>query len=213
MSKNRKLQTAVQNTLNVLPASIRDAGQMAARAVDNLTRVATWCKANMANFPDVSKEDRAAFRDGALIHYQTVKAPVYYLREGKNLIRLDSAPDKMTPEHVKIDVAYATGMTGQAHGGLKTVDPALYEAVTPYRTDCNKYAANKWIAVCKAAKALDPVERQRGATDPFKVRVEKIFDTLAKSAKTARENRGDVTAPTPEQFKAAVKAFWTALSS
>ena len=212
MTKSKQVKQAVQSAL---PVSIRDAGTRAARAGDSLETVARWCAANIPNFPDdVSKEDRAMFKDGAFIHYQTVKAAQYYRREGKNLIRLDAKPDKFTPDHLTLDVAFATGITGQQLGGLKTTDPALYAEVTDYRDDCNAYASNRWSAVTGCWRRLTAVKRERSATDPWRDRMNAKFDEMGKSAKIAASPaRGDVTAPQPDQYKAAVKAFWAALAS
>lgn len=217
MAKAKQVKTAVQTALNVEntePVSIRDAGSKAARAGDSLETVARWCHAHMAGFPnEVSKEDRAAFKDGVFVYYQTVKPPLYFKREGKNLVKLGEAPEKFLPEHVTLDVAFATGITGQQLGGLKTVDPALYEEVSAYRDDCNKYASNRWTAVTGCWRRLSATPKERGANKTFHERMTKVFDTMGKSAVTARVSRKDETAPSAEQFKAAVKAFWAALAS
>ena len=216
MSKPKSLKGAVQSALSltVEPVSIRDAGSQAARAGDSLERVARWCAAHIADFPSkVSKPDRAAFKDGVFVHYQTVKPAQYYRREGKNMVRLEDKPAKFGPEHLTLDVAFCTSLTGQQFGGLKTTDPEAYKEIAVYRDDCNKYAGNRFAAVVSCHKRLTAEPRPRGATEPFKDRMAKLFDSMAKSAKVAKDSRGDVTAPTPEQFKAAVKAFWTTLAS
>lgn len=215
MAKGNKVTQAVEAALQVRePVSIVDAGSQAARAGDSLERVARWCGAHIEKFPDdVSKQDRAAFKSGVFVYYQTVKPAQYYRREGMNLIRLDSKPDKFGPEHVTLDVAFCTGFTGQQLGGLKTTDPELYKEVTVYRDACNVYAGNRWIATTGCYRRLTAEPRPRGAPKHFRDRMSDMFDTMAKSAKVAKDSRGDVTAPTPEQFKAAVKAFWAALSS
>jgi hypothetical protein len=217
MTKPSKVNRALFNAQSVEPVSISDAGQMAARAGDSLSKVATWCGTHIANFPaNVASEDRAAFKTGVWVHYQTVKPAVYFRREGKNLIRLTDKPDKpdkLGPDHVKLDVAFCTGLTGQYVGGLKTTDPELYKEVTAYRDECNKYAANRWGAVVRFHHALTATSKPRGASKSFKDKMGEVFDTMAKSAKVAKTARGDVTAPEPDKFKAAVKAFWAALAS
>lgn len=212
MSKPTKLQVALQT---ITPKSLRDAGALAARSGDSLYKVGQYCAAHMEGFPGkVSKDDWQAFKEGVFVHYQTVKPAEVYRREGVNLVKLDKdqVPAKLSPDMVKVDVAYATGISSHDLGKLKDSDRALYDVLNPYRQDCNAYASNAFGNVKRSYKATLNKSRSRGTTKPVKERMDEWFTAMATSIKTARDNRGDPTAPSDEAFKRAVKAFWTELS-
>jgi len=191
----------------VTVASVRDAGCQAARTGDSLASIARWMGSNVAGFPDkISPEDRVAFKDGVFVHYTTVKATEYYVREGTNLVPC-SKPAKFGPEHEVIDVARCTGMPAAEFGKLKATDRPLYDVVAAYRNDCNVYAGNRLRMVVGCYKALTSTPHARSANKSFHDGLTEVFEARFKSLKKRRAD-GDPTAPTDAVYRNAVKAFW-----
>lgn len=193
--------------------SIRDAGTQAARTGDSLASIANYMAANCSKnkdgkgFPDyIGDTERAEFKDGVFVHYQTVRAAQYYVREGSNLVPC-AKPAKFGPEHEVIDVSRTTGMTPNDFGKLKTSDRSLYDIVAEYRGACNVYAGNRLRMVIGCYKAMHSVPHARGANKSFH---DGMLEEFAKRQKALAKRRkdGDLTCPSDATFKRAEKAFW-----
>lgn len=196
--------------------SVADIGYQAARYVDmSSTLVRALIDANIGWPNDISDDNLALLKSGILLRKQEITEPVWFRVEGKNLVRLDSAPtaaelknDKLS--FLKLDVAYATAITPHQLGGMKESHPAEYEKIVEVRRAASKYVSNVIGRLKAMTKALTETDRQRGSAKPIKERVDEFFKGLKKSNKVARDNRGDPTAFADELLERKITAFWKA---
>ena len=208
-------------TINVEPASLRDAGYQQAVTSDATTNLVRFVMKHNPDFPEsLSDEAKAELYSGYQLRFSENKPDIEYAVIDGNYLpvsTLKDIPEKT--ERVKIGVGYATSFTQQAFGALKndkspTYNPALHAIVKEWRNNVNKYCSNRLKELIAKAKEIlnEGKERTRTQALGFADYLEKTFDTMQTRCKTAKVQRGDETA-NEKLFIAAKVAFFAKWNS
>jgi hypothetical protein len=186
-------------------------------------------------WPKLNAETEASVRDGVRLYYSEIMAsknqlPVFV---GDEQWVPKSESDTPPKGALVITATYAWGLTPEQNAGLA---PKVAAAVQNVRTLESRFYSTKMGRIIKRYDELTKAETPEvkpvgtgpaplaaGATEDdktkgrgsspaiWKDRAAKAMAELAKGAVYSRTKRGDLTAPTPEDFKLAEAAFWKAL--
>ena len=188
-------------------------------------------------WPNLTAEVEAAVRDGQRLYYSEMMAeknelPVFV---GEEQWVPKDAKDSPPKGALVITATYAWGLTPEQTASLSAKVAAAAQNV---RTLESRFYSTKMGRIKKRYEELtkaDTPEAQPVGTGPapaaadateadkakgrgsspaiWKDRAAKAMAELAKGAVFSRTKRGDLTAPTPEDFKVAEAAFWKALKA
>jgi hypothetical protein len=208
-------------TINVEPASLRDAGYQQAVTSDATTNLVRFVMKCVPDFPEsITDEAKAELVSGYQLRFTENNPDVEYAVIDGNYLpvsTLKDVPEKT--ERVKIGSGFAMSFTQQAFGSLKndkspTYNPALHAIVKEWRNRVNKYCSNRFKDLVSAAKRIlnEGKDRTRAQADIFSDYLVKTFETMQTRCKVSKVQRSDESA-NEKLFIAAKVAFFAKWNS
>jgi hypothetical protein len=208
-------------TINVEPASLRDAGYQQAVTSDATTNLVRFVMKHVPDFPEsITDEAKAELVSGYQLRFSENNPDIEYAVIDGNYLpvsTLSDVPEKT--ERVKIGSGFAMSFTQQAFGSLKndkspTYNPALHAIVKEWRNRVNKYCSNRFKDLVSAAKRIlnEGKDRTRAQADIFSDYLVKTFDTMQTRCKVSKVQRSDESA-NEKLFIAAKVAFFAKWNS
>lgn len=196
-----KFQTT--QTVNYVPASLRDAAYKQAVTADTTATLVKYVLEQIPTFPEsISDESKDEIYSGYILRFSENNPDVEYAVIDGNYLPVDSLQDvPAKAERIHIGASFAMSFTQQAFGALNndksaSYNPKLHSIIKALRERINKYCSNRFKDLKRAAIALknDGKERQRAQALEFADYLNKTFDTMQTRCKTAKTQRGDETA-------------------
>jgi hypothetical protein len=190
--------------------NVKQFGYKFAVSGDNTKALAREFHSAYPNFPeDIADEIKADLDNGAILRYaenNASKEGFYILNGSSYEVTSKENFDKSKSDKVHLTVAFATALTSQAFGALKTKNPALHSLVNPLRKGALEYARAKLNALKSEIHRIanEGKQHERGATKAFDVTLSEFFDALPKRCKNALA-RGDDTANEKKLISAIAK--------
>ena len=173
-----------------------------AKAGDNTKALAREFHSMYPSFPEnVPDEVTSDLNSGAFLRYaenNTSKEGYYILNGSSYEVTTKEAFEKSKGDKVHLTVAFATALTSQAFGALRTKNPALHALINPLRKGALEYAKAKMNALRSEIHKIvnEGKPRERGVTKSFAETIEDMFEGkngLKAKVKSALA-RGDDTA-------------------
>ena len=220
MTKQKHMPVSMVS-INIEPASLRDAAYQQAVTNDATTNIVKFVMKHNPDFPDsISDESKAELISGYQLRFAENNPDTEYAVIDGNYLPVASLSEiPAKTERINVGVGYAMSFTQQAFGALKndkspTYNPALHSIVKEWRSRVSKYCSNRFKDLVTAAKRIlnEGKERTRTQADIFADYLVKTFDTMQTRCKTAKVQRGDETA-NEKLFIAAKVAFFAKWNS